>query len=217
MQPEYETVVEAGALLSTGIPFLIHLVVVSSQLFLSGYVLVQGCAAAARPDPASYGLRGLGSVCAASLGIRGFGFLEIAAGLLLLAPLSLGWPTLASGLACVLALTVLFILGWREAGVGRRVAVAAAVLTLGFMIWRERIPRLRLPASHLSQMSGETMNWIGSSRTTSCHRKWGIWRLTSNWKIHAESTLLGWQVLEVIALLLLCLGVTPDRPLVMGP
>lgn len=140
MQPEYETVVEAGALLSTGIPFLIHLVVVSSQLFLAGYTLVQGCAAAARPDPASYGLRGLGSICPASLGIRGVGLLEIAAGLLLLAPLSLGWPTLASGLGCVLALAVLFILGRREPGVGRRVAVAAAVLTLGFMIWEGEDP-----------------------------------------------------------------------------
>jgi hypothetical protein len=39
MQPEYEAVVESGALLSTGIPFLIHLVVVSSQLFLAGDVL----------------------------------------------------------------------------------------------------------------------------------------------------------------------------------
>ena len=142
MQTEYETIMEFGSFVWTGLPILVHLLAMAAQCFVAGFFIIHGLVLLIAPGAETPWLRRLGAVRPASLDPRGFGFFELALGALVLAPLALRLPVLASGLGCVLALATLLAFG-RETGTGRALrtlAAAAVVATLAFMLWERDDP-----------------------------------------------------------------------------
>jgi len=151
MQPEYATVMEMSSLTWTMIPMLLHGLTLAAQVFLGALLLGSGLALAANPTASSPLLRRLGALRPAGSEPRRFGILLLGAGALVLAPLALGLPWLASAAGCVGAIALLRHSG---PGVARGVALAAAVLTLLFMGWERDDP-----ATLAARILSKTQEW----------------------------------------------------------
>ena len=132
MQPDYEIVMEFGSFVWTMVPLLLHGLTLAAQVFLGAVLALAGLAAVLTPGRA---LPGLGTLSDAHT--RGAGALQLAAGALVLAPLALGWTTLASFVGTATAIALL----WRSGrGVLRGLAFAAAALTLAFLAFERDDP-----------------------------------------------------------------------------
>ncbi|MDH3685425.1 MAG: hypothetical protein OEP95_04325 [Myxococcales bacterium] len=137
MQPEYEMVMELTSFAWTLIPMLLHGLTLAAQGILGAALVASGIALLLSPDHLLPGLGALAAPRPESVGARRFGRLQIGAGVLVLAPLSLGWPWLASAAGCVGAIALLWVSG---RGIFRALALAAAALTLLFMAWERDDP-----------------------------------------------------------------------------
>ena len=157
MQPEYETVVDAGSMMVVGIPLLVHGMVVASQFFVAGFWLVHGVIRMLRPDFHSPTLDKLGALSPPAPRPRVFGAIEVGMGIAVLLPVVAGWPVAVSAVGCFAAIGMMMGLrdGVPERGarVRRAVAVAAA-LTLAFMAWEGDDP-----ATQTMRIATKSMEW----------------------------------------------------------
>ena len=157
MQPEYRTVVDVSAMVSSLVPMLIHLGALAAQCFLAGYLLVQGGAHLVNPAGGSAWLERLGALCPQEMSGRIFGSIEVAIGLLLLGPLVLRLPWILSGFACIAGLVLLILLGREAPETGRlvrRMSGLAAIATLALMAFEGDDP-----ATQTARILTKTSEW----------------------------------------------------------
>ena len=152
MDPSYETVIEVSGLLWTMVAYLIHGVVVFTQVSLACFLIARGANGVLRPDGAGLWPRRLGATGGAGPNARVFGALRILLGGLLFAPLTLGAPM---GISLAASLGAFALLLWTERQLPiasrpegrfvRRSAIGFAAAAAVFMMW-EREDNLALAA-----------------------------------------------------------------------
>jgi len=154
----YAMVMEPGNLVWTLAGYGVHGVMLGLQLGLALFLLTSGLVAIARPQLDSARLRKLGGTRLGAADARGFGFLKLVLGVVLLFPALLRAPWQVSSLASVVTLGLLV---WLERGVPaewkrsgrwiRATSIAAAAFTAAFILW-ETDDAIALGAGVLSKM-----------------------------------------------------------------
>ena len=161
MDTEYKTVVEASAMLSSGVPLLIHAFVVICELGVATYLGVHGLVLLISPDGGTEAQARWGRPPLQGAMARPVGTALFIAGLLILAPVI--WGMSAVGSSVALAFSIAFLAttlvgrAGRLSTAGQRVrgaVVFGAVFTLLFLLWEGADP-----AAQTRSIAQKAMDW----------------------------------------------------------
>jgi hypothetical protein len=142
MNSEYESIIDFGNMVGSGIPYLVHAGIVTLHLSLAGFLLSTGVLGSSRPKLDGPWIRKLGVANIGEPRTRIFAGIRILLGLMLLAPVALGAPSAVSIAGGFAAFAVLVLLEGRipesektPGRVIRRSAIVFAALASLFMLW----------------------------------------------------------------------------------
>ena len=156
MDTEYQTVVDASSLMSTGIPMLIHTFFVLCEVGVATFVGIQGLALLIDPEGGTATQLRWGRPPLEGRSTRPVGAVLLLAGLLILAPVLFGVDLLSSVIGLSLVAGLLLSLQKRSE-FGRRVrgvVVGAALLAGGFLFFEGADP-----AAQTREVVQKALDW----------------------------------------------------------
>ncbi len=156
MDTEYQTVVDASPLMSTGIPMLIHTFFVLCEVGVATFVGIQGLALLIDPEGATAMQLRWGRPPIEGSSTRPVGAVLLLAGLMILAPVLFGVDLLSSVIGLSLVAGLLLSLQRRSES-GRRIrglVACAALLAGGFLFFEGEDP-----AAQTREVVQKALDW----------------------------------------------------------